>query len=113
MTRELETTAAARPEVARVKTPEDWLFAALLRMVLEHCVTDKGTLDSWGLRANTEPMRLVAEAGFIRIDQDTGERVRATVLPEADAFLARMNEPAWWASHEIKGRGNPEGKEKT
>jgi hypothetical protein len=35
-------------------------------------------------------MRLLAEAGFIRIDDDTGDRIRATMLPEADAFLAWM-----------------------
>jgi hypothetical protein len=74
------------------KTPEDWLFAALLRMVLEHCANDKGALDSWGLRANSEAMRLLAEPGFIRIDTDIGGRLRASVLPDADAFLAWMGE---------------------
>jgi hypothetical protein len=92
MTTEPQTAPVPKPEIARVKTPEDWLLAALLRMVLEHCSTNKGTLDSWGLRADTESMRLLAEAGFIRIDEDTGERVRATVLPEAGAFVARMTE---------------------
>jgi hypothetical protein len=35
-----------------------------------------------------EAMRLLAEAGFIRIDDDVGGRSRATVLLEAEAFLA-------------------------
>jgi hypothetical protein len=74
----------------RVRTPEECLTAALLRMVLDHCARPEGTLDSYTRRANAEAMRLLAEAGFIRIDDDTGDRIRATMLPEADAFLAWM-----------------------
>jgi hypothetical protein len=70
-----------------IKTPEDWLLGALLRMVLEHCAGPEGTLDSWAINANAEAMRLLAEAGLIRIDSEADGRVRATVLPEPDAFL--------------------------
>ena len=79
-------------EGRHVKTPEDWLLAALLRMVLQHYGGPDGTLDSWAIRANAEAMRLVAEAGFIRIDAEAGRRVHATELPEAEAFLARMEQ---------------------
>jgi hypothetical protein len=65
------------------KTPEDELLA----VVLDHCTNMKGTLDSWGRPAHTQAMRLLAKAGFLRINDDTGDRVRATALPEADAFL--------------------------
>ena len=75
-------------------TPDDCLLAVLLRMVLEHCTNDKGVLDSWALPANGEAMRLLAEAGFIDIDTDIGGRLRATVLPAAGAFLARMGKPS-------------------
>ena len=74
----------------RIRTPEEWLTAALLRMVLDHCARPEGTLDSFGWRSNAEAMRLVAEAGFIQIDAEDGDRIRATVLPEAEAFFAWM-----------------------
>ena len=86
----MHITMATEPRGGTTKTPEDWLLAALLRMVLEHCTNDKGALDSWALPANSEAMQLLAEAGFIRIDTDIGGRLRATVLPDAGAFLARM-----------------------
>jgi hypothetical protein len=47
-------------------------------MVLDHCVRPDGTLDSYARRANAEAMRLLADADFIRIDDDTGDRIRAT-----------------------------------
>lgn len=74
-------------ELRTVKTPEDWLFAALLSMVLEHCANERGTYDSWLRQPNADAMRLLAEAGFLRIDSDMGDRVLATALPKADAFL--------------------------
>lgn len=70
-----------------VKTPEDWLFAALLRMVLDHCANECGTYDSWLRRPNADAMRLLREAGFLHIDSDIGDHVLATALPKADAFL--------------------------
>ncbi len=66
------------------------MTAALLRMVLDHCARPDGTLDSYARRANAEAMRLLADADFIRIENDAGDRIRATVLPEAEAFLAWM-----------------------
>ncbi len=73
-----------------INTPEETLLAILLRMVLENCATDGDTLDSWGYSTNNEAMRILAEAGFIRIDEDADGRVRAKELPEAEAFLSRM-----------------------
>ena len=75
-----------------VKAPEDWLFCALLRMVLEHCARGDGTYDSFERRCNTEALRLLAEAGFFHIDSDIGDRIRATAVPKLDAFLAWMGE---------------------
>jgi hypothetical protein len=37
-----------------------------------------------------EAMQLPAEEGLIRIDEQAGDRLRATVMPEAETFLARM-----------------------
>lgn len=75
----------------RVRTPEEWLTLALLRMVLEHCARpEEGVLDSFGRPVNAEAMQMLAQDGFIRIDDDNGERLRATVLPETGAFLAWM-----------------------
>ena len=70
---------------------EDYVTAILLRMVLEHCsTTDAGELDSFGIEANADAMRDLAQAGFIEIVEQTGERIRATVLPEAEALVARF-----------------------
>ena len=73
-----------------VEPDGDRLRAALLRMVLEHCPKDKGILDGAAVHANTEAIRLLAEAGLVRIDDDADDRVHATVLPEAEALLARL-----------------------
>jgi hypothetical protein len=62
----------------------------LLRMVLDHCARPEGTLDSFGRVANAEAMRLLAEDGLIRFDEQAGDRLRATVMPEAETFLAWM-----------------------
>lgn len=72
----------------RVRTPEEWLTAALLRMVLDHCARPDGTLDSFGWRSNAEAMRLLA--GLIQIDAEDGDCIRAQVQPEAEAFFAWM-----------------------
>lgn len=77
-------------ETRRVRTPEEWLTDALLRLVLECCAGPDGTLDSCGRAASNKAMRFLAEAGFIRIDDDAGGRIRATVLPETAAFFAWM-----------------------
>lgn len=74
----------------RVRTPEEWLTATLLRMVLECCADPEGALDSSGRPASAEAMRWLAEDGFIQIDGESGDQVRATVLPEAETFLAWM-----------------------
>jgi uncharacterized protein YodC (DUF2158 family) len=75
-----------------VTRDDDRLRAALLRMVLEHCSEEKGILESVALHANTDAIRLLAEAGLVRIDDEANGGVRATVLPEADAFLVRMEQ---------------------
>jgi hypothetical protein len=77
-------------ETRRVRTPEDWLLEALLRMVLDHCARPDGTLDSYLRPANAEAMRLLAEAGFISVDSEADDRIRATPLPVAKDFLAWM-----------------------
>jgi len=74
----------------RVRTPEEYLMAALLRMVLQHCRGTGDALDSGALTANAEAMTFLAEAGLIRIEEEFGRRLQATVLPEAETFLAWM-----------------------
>jgi hypothetical protein len=77
-------------EPRHVRTPEDWLLEALLRMVLDHCARPDGTLDSYMRPANAEAMRLLAEAGFISVDSEIDDRIRATPLQQAKDFLAWM-----------------------
>ncbi|MGP0060452.1 MAG: hypothetical protein ACLPID_14300 [Beijerinckiaceae bacterium] len=78
-----------RPSLA----PEDYLFAALLNMVLEHCSVPGGKIDSFiGYPAHVTAMRLLAEAGFIEIESEdeSAERVVAHVLPAAQELAARV-----------------------
>lgn len=57
----------------RLRTAEEWLMTALLRMVLARCARPDGTLDSFAWAANAEAMRLLAARGLIRIDDDAGD----------------------------------------
>ena len=75
----------------RAPVPEEWLLAALLDMVLQHCGTkEAGKLDSYALSANTVAMQLVAEAGLIEIESEFGGRVFAHVLPAAHELGTRI-----------------------
>jgi hypothetical protein len=85
-------TEASPISEGRMAITKERLLSALLLMVIEYCGDTNGVLDSWERPGNTQAMRLLAESGFLRIDEDDGERVRAIILPEADAFLARMAE---------------------
>lgn len=70
---------------------EDYFFALLLRMVQEYCSTmNTGELKSFGIEANADAMRALAEAGFIEIVEQTGERIRAVVLPAAEELVTRL-----------------------
>jgi len=70
--------------------PEDWLFSALLDMVIAHCQTSENKLDSFtGWPANANAMRLLAEAGLIEITSDSEGRIKAKPLPAASAATAR------------------------
>jgi hypothetical protein len=71
--------------------PEDWLFSALLDMVVAHCGRSEGKLDSFvGWPANENAMRLLAEAGLIEITSDREGRIEAKPLPAASALTARV-----------------------
>jgi hypothetical protein len=71
--------------------PEQWLFSALLDMVVAHCATAENTLDSFiGWPANENAMRLLAEAGFIEITREREGRIEAKLLPAASALTARV-----------------------
>lgn len=70
---------------------EDYFFALLLRMVQEHCGTmNAGEVDSYGIEANADAMKTLAEAGFIEVAERVDGRMRATVLPKGEALLARF-----------------------
>jgi hypothetical protein len=73
--------------------PEDRPLAVLYDMVLEHCTDDKGTLNSWGRAPYTHAIRLLAEAEFVRIDQENGQQILATPLPKAELVAKAM--AAW------------------
>ena len=86
---------AASPSVASTETPiidpEQWLFSALLDMVMAHCETSENKLDSFvGWPANENAMRLLAEAGFIEITSEHEGRIKAKPLPAASALTARV-----------------------
>jgi hypothetical protein len=74
---------------ADVLSSEDWLFSALLDMVIAHCERSENKLDSFGWPANETAMRLLAEAGLIEIKSDVDGRIMADVLPAAGALTAR------------------------
>ena len=76
---------------AAVVGPEDWLLSALLDMVIAHCQTTENKLDSFiGWPANATAMRLLAEAGLIKITDDQDGRLLAEVLPAAGELTARV-----------------------
>ena len=71
---------------------EEFLFALLLRMVREHCdTTVAGELKSFEREAHADAMKALAEAGYIEIIEQAGDRVRAMVLPAADGLMARLS----------------------
>ncbi len=77
-----------RPSVFR---GEEFLFALLLRMVLEHCnTTIAGELKSFEIEANADALKALADAGYIEIVEQADNRIRATVLPAADELAARL-----------------------
>jgi hypothetical protein len=59
---------------------------------MEHCLKDRETYDSFGVPCHAEAMRLLAEAGFIDITSETGDRIQATMVPQAKSFLDCMDE---------------------
>jgi len=94
-----EMAAPADANLPRAESPEalivsaqDWLFSALLDMVLAHCATSENKLDSFlGWPANENAMRLLAEAGLIEITRERGDgRIEAKPLPAASALTARV-----------------------
>jgi hypothetical protein len=73
------------------KFGEEFLLALLLHMVQEHCTTMiAGELKSFEIEANADAMKALAEAGYIEIVEQAGNRVRATVLPAADELATRF-----------------------
>lgn len=70
--------------------PEDRLLAVLYDMVLEHCTDDRGTLNSWGRAPYTHAIRVLAEAEFVRVDQENGDQILATPLPKAELLCKAM-----------------------
>lgn len=83
--------------------PENWLFSALLDMVVAHCsAPNEDRLDSFvGWPANVTAMRLLAEAGFIEITSYQDGRVLAKVLPAAHELTALIEA----ARQKESGRG--------
>ena len=78
-------------DAAAIVDPEQWLFSALLDMVVAHCATSENKLDSFvGWPANENAMRLLAEAGFIEITSEREGRIEAKLLPAASALAARV-----------------------
>jgi hypothetical protein len=70
---------------------EDYFFALLLRMVLEHCSTlEANEVDSYARESNADAMQVLEQAGYLEIIHRADGRIRATVLPEAHALVARL-----------------------
>lgn len=78
-----------RPSIFR---GEEFLFALLLRMVQEHCSTMiAGELKSFGIAANADALKALANAGYVEIVEQADNRIRATVLPAGDELAARLS----------------------
>jgi hypothetical protein len=59
--------------------------------VVAHCATAEDQLDSFvGWPANENAMRLLAEAGFIKITSEREGRMEANLLPAASGLTARV-----------------------
>ena len=70
---------------------EDFLFALLLRIVLEHCsTTTEGELKSFRVEAHADAMEALAEAGYIEIVEQGSSGIRATTLPLGETLIARL-----------------------
>ena len=68
---------------------EGWLFAALLDMLVEHCgAGQEGIVRSFGWRANARAMRVLAEAGYIRITSQHDDDIEALVDPSGHELMA-------------------------
>ena len=67
---------------------EGWSFAALLDMVVEHCgAGQEGVVRSFGWRANARAMRVLAEAGYIRITSQHDDDIEALVDPSGRTLM--------------------------
>ena len=80
-------------------------------MVAQHCGGGiGGALDSGGLSANAEAMRLLAHHGLLLIEVDGGRRVIAKWTPVGEALISRIRiedvqarvKDAWAASQDSK-----------
>jgi hypothetical protein len=70
---------------------EGYVFALLFRLVQDHCgTTNAGELKSFGIGANGDAMKALAQAGFIEILDQADNDIRAVVIPAADALVARF-----------------------
>ena len=68
-----------------------WLFAALLDMVEHHCGTGGDRLlKSFGWKANARALRLLAEAGYVEIADQSGDAIEARVTSEGRVLLERV-----------------------
>jgi hypothetical protein len=78
---------------------EESLLALLLEIVIDHCTDPKSKLDSWGIPSHTHAMCVLPKMGFIRIEDDDEDRIRATVSPKGE--IARRDNAGrsaveWW-----------------
>jgi hypothetical protein len=70
---------------------EECVFALLFRMVQDHCSTmNAGELKSFGIEANADAMKALAESGFIEIVEQAENGIRAMVLPAGETLAARF-----------------------
>lgn len=60
---------------------EERLLMVLFDLVLEHCSDEKERLNNWGREPYTGALRLLAEAGFVRIEEEVDGRILARSLP--------------------------------
>jgi hypothetical protein len=69
---------------------EDWLSAQLLEIVCRHCGTTGDGLDSHGIAAHADLMRLCAEGFTIEITAERDGHIFAKLLPEGRALLDQL-----------------------
>jgi hypothetical protein len=70
---------------------EDYISAQVLDIVSRYCDAGGNELDSYGVPAYAELMRMCAEVGAIEITGESGDRITGRITPEGSATLRQFD----------------------